>query len=89
MVNSKLLKLRAKNMGVRQLDLAEALGIKQSSVNLKINNQRPMTVDEAEIIAELLNISDEMFGVYFFSHTRKTIRVKVRKCIRRSYIWEK
>ena len=55
-------------MGVRQKDIADALGLKQSSVNLKMNNQRPMMLDEAEKIAAMLGISDDMFASYFFSN---------------------
>ena len=67
MINSGKLKERAKNMGIRQQDMAAALGIKQSSVNLKINNVRPMGLDEAEKLAKLLAIPDEEFRVYFFA----------------------
>lgn len=67
MVNSEKLKNRAKEMGVRQKDIADALGLQQSSVNLKLNNLRPMTLEEAEVIAELLSISDDMFKLYFFA----------------------
>ena len=67
MVNSEMLKSRAKKLGVRQKDIADVLGLQQSSVNLKINNLRPMTLEEAETIAEMLSISDDMFKSYFFS----------------------
>ena len=67
MINSEMLKNRAKELGVRQQDIADALGLKQSSVNLKLNNQRPMSLKEAEIIAGILGISDDMFASYFFA----------------------
>lgn len=67
MINSQKLKDRAKSLGVRQNAIAEYLGLKQSSVNLKINNVRPMYLGEAEKIAELLQISDSDFGEYFFT----------------------
>jgi len=67
MVNSKMLKDRARSLGIRQRDIAAALGLKQSSVNQKINNVRPMMLDEAETIAALLNISNEEFAAYFFA----------------------
>ncbi len=67
MVNSTKIKGRAKAMGIRQKDIAEALGLQQSTVNQKINNVRPMLLDEAEVIASLLNISDDEFATYFFS----------------------
>lgn len=67
MVNSKELKKRAKELGIRQREIAEALGIKQSTVNQKINNVRPMTLEEAEQIADLLRIDDDLFRTYFFA----------------------
>lgn len=67
MVNSEMLKRRAAELGVRQLDIANALGLQQSSVNLKLNNRRPMTLEEAETIAGLLQITDDMFATYFFA----------------------
>lgn len=67
MVNSEKIKQRARELGIRQCDLADALGLQQSSVNLKINNLRPMTLNEAEIIANVLKIDDERFSAYFFA----------------------
>lgn len=67
MVNSKMLKERARSMGIRQRDIADALGLQQSTVNQKINNVRPMLLDEAEIMAALLNISNDEFATYFFA----------------------
>lgn len=67
MVNSKKLKDRAKQLGLRQKDIAAALGLRQSSVNQKINNVRPMMLDEAEILASVLKIDDGEFAAYFFS----------------------
>lgn len=67
MINSKKIKERAKELGIRQSDIANALGIKQSTVCQKINNARPMSLNEAEIMAELLEIKNEEFRTYFFS----------------------
>lgn len=49
-----------------QKDVAESLGLAQPTVNQKINNIRPMDLDEAEKLSDLLNISPEEFSVYFF-----------------------
>lgn len=67
MVNSAKIKDRAKTLGIRQKDIAITLGLRQSSVNLKINNARPMLLEEAELIAQLLQIPDSDFADYFFS----------------------
>ena len=67
MINSQKIKERAKECGVSQKQLADAIGIKQSSLNLKINNNRPMHLDEAEVIARQLQIDNAAFGDYFFA----------------------
>lgn len=67
MVNSQKIKDRAKSLGIRQKMIADHLGLKQATVNQKINNVRPMYLEEAEKIAELLHIDDSEFGVYFFA----------------------
>ena len=67
MINSEKIKARAKQFGIRQQDLAKAMGIRQSTVNQKINNVRPMYLDEAEAMARVLKISNAEFASYFFS----------------------
>lgn len=67
MVNTQKLLELIRERGVRQGTLADALGIKQSSLSLKIHNKRPFYVTEAIKLGEILNISDEDFGKYFFS----------------------
>lgn len=67
MVNSRRIKERAKELGIRQKDIADRLNLRQSTVNQKINNVRPMSLEEAEGISEILDISDTLFSDYFFS----------------------
>lgn len=68
MVNTELILRRIREQGKNQKDLAELLGIKQSSVSLKINNKRPFFVDEALKLAEYLGIDDSQFSIYFFAN---------------------
>ena len=49
-----------------QKDIADSLGLAQPTVNQKINNIRPMDLNEAEKLSILLNISPDDFAVYFF-----------------------
>lgn len=80
MVNSEMIKKRAKSLGFTQGDLAAAIDIKPCSMNLKINNCRPMTLPEAETLAALLRISNTSFATYFFwDKPRKAVRVTVRR----------
>ncbi|MGN0791354.1 MAG: helix-turn-helix domain-containing protein [Christensenellales bacterium] len=68
MVNSELIKDRMREKNKTQRDIADALRLKTPTVSLKINNKRPLFLDEAEKIAKILDISDDEFGSYFFSH---------------------
>jgi putative phage repressor len=54
-------------LGLTQEDLAKALGLAVCTVNQKINNIRPMKLREADIIANILEIDDNEFKVYFFA----------------------
>lgn len=67
MVNTKMLMERIRERGASQCALASELGIKQSTLSLKINNKRPFYLDEAIRLAELLEIHDSEFGLYFFA----------------------
>ena len=66
MVNTQMLQEKMKKMGISQARLAERLGLAKATVSQKINNVRPMFLDEAEIICEELDIPDCEFGAYFF-----------------------
>ena len=64
MINTGKIKGKMVEMQITQRDVADKLEIAQSTLNLKINNRRPMNLNEAEKICELLNISANEFGEY-------------------------
>jgi len=66
-VNARKISGRMKELGLRQQDIAQALGIAAPTVSQKINGIRPMMLDEAEKIAAVLKIEDAEFGNYFFN----------------------
>lgn len=66
MINSKKIKLRMKELGLVQRDVAEQLKIAAPTASQKINGLRPMDLDEARELAILLKIGDDEFGKYFF-----------------------
>lgn len=66
MINTSKIKGRLAEKGLTQKDVAATLGIAQPTANQKINNIRPMDLDEAEKLAALLCIKPEEFQVYFF-----------------------
>ena len=66
MLNVSKVRGRMAELGVTQKDIALALGLAGSTVSQKLNRIRPMNLDEAEILAKLLQVDDSDFGLYFF-----------------------
>lgn len=64
--NERLLKERMTELGLTQKTTAEAIGIAQSTLCLKLKGFRPFYLSEAEKLAEALGITDADFGKYFF-----------------------
>ena len=67
MVNSAKLKGRIVELGLTQAEIARNLKVAQPTINQKINNIRPMDLDEAEALAGLLKIDKADFAAYFFT----------------------
>ncbi|SDY14198.1 helix-turn-helix domain-containing protein [Eubacterium barkeri] len=68
MLNTKKIKGRMVELGMTQKDLATEMSLAIPTVNQKINGIRPMSLDEAEVVATVLKIDSRKFGEYFFSH---------------------
>ena len=66
MINSNKLKGRLVELGLTQKDGADYLGISQPTFSQKVNNTRPMDLEEAEKLATLLEIPVTEYGIYFF-----------------------
>jgi len=66
MVNTQKILGRIRERGVRQGEIAAELGIKQSTLSLKINNKRPFFLEEAIKLASILDIQGSEFVSYFF-----------------------
>ena len=67
MINTNKIKGRMAELQLTQKDVAKVLNIAQSTANQKINNIRPMDLDEAEKICDLLKIKPTEFEIYFFN----------------------
>lgn len=67
MINTRKIKGRMAELNIKQKDLAKATSLSPSTVCQKINGDRPVTLDEAEIFAEILNINDREYGEFFFA----------------------
>lgn len=83
MINAYAIKRRCKELGLTQADLARACGIKQSTMCMKLNNKRPMILQEAEAITRVLRIPMMEFGMYFFHDGRRQVKVRKKKKARR------
>jgi transcriptional regulator with XRE-family HTH domain len=68
MINTNKIKGRMRELGFVQKDVAQKLGIAVPTATQKINGVRPMYLDEAGKLAEMLKIKDEDFRVYFFAN---------------------
>ena len=67
MINTAKIKGRMVELGLTQKDVSKVLNLAQPTVNQKINNIRPMGLDEAEKLSKLLGIEAEDFALYFFA----------------------
>ena len=56
-----------REMGIVQKDVAVKLNIAPPTVSQKLSGVRPMDLEEAKMLAEMLNITDRDFGQYFFA----------------------
>lgn len=66
MINTLKIKARMVELGLTQKSIAAEIGIAAPTVSQKINNVRPMMLDEVERFSEILKISDDQFREYFF-----------------------
>lgn len=67
MINSQKVNARMKELDLTQTKVAAEMNIAQSTLNGKINNVRPMDLEEAELLQRILKIADSEFGSYFFT----------------------
>jgi transcriptional regulator with XRE-family HTH domain len=67
MVNTLKIKARMVEYGKTQKDIGSELGIAAATVSQKLNNIRPMDLNEAEKLCKILEIDSGQFGEYFFA----------------------
>lgn len=67
MINSGKIKARLLEVGVSQGTAAQTIGLSQSTLSQKINGARPLSLDEAEKLANIMQIDIGEFGKYFFA----------------------
>ena len=62
MINSSKIKGKMVEMGINQKDVAKELNLAPPTVSQKINNIRPMDLDEAEALAKMLRSEERRVG---------------------------
>ena len=63
---SKLLG-RVREFGLTQKDVAAHIGVRATTLSLKLNNKAKFTASEIDAICRLLDIAKEDIGAYFFT----------------------
>lgn len=66
MINIAKIRGRMAELKVTQKEIASELNLAAPTVSQKLNQIRPMSLDEAEKIARILKIDESEFGEYFF-----------------------
>lgn len=66
MVNSAKIKARLSELGLSQKVVSQKMNLSQGVFSQKTNNIRSFSLEEAEKLSEILEISDSEFGFYFF-----------------------
>lgn len=67
MINTLKVKGRMVELGLKQSDIANVLGISLPTVSQKLNNKRPMYLSEVKKLVKVLDIHDTDFRTYFFN----------------------
>lgn len=67
MLNVNQVRLRMFERGLTAKDVADTLNLSLSVASQKLNGIRPLNLDEAELLAELLEVEDQAFHTYFFA----------------------
>lgn len=65
MINTLKVKSRLVELGLNQKDVAKKLGLSLPTVSQKINNKRPMHLNEVMELANLLMIDETKLVTYF------------------------
>ncbi len=69
MLDEKKVKARMLLMGLKRKDIAskDVWNCSMSTVSQKLNHTRPISLEEANALASLLNLNSEEYYEYFFA----------------------
>ena len=81
MINSKKVKGRLVELGLTQRDVSKIWNCALPTVSQKINQIRPITLQEADLLAKLLGLDEEEYYEFFLKmNCVAQIRKEARKC---------
>lgn len=66
LVDSKRIRARMIMLGLRNRDLAKAWGCAEQTASQKLNGTRPLSLEEANKLAQLLKLSEVEYYVFLF-----------------------
>ena len=66
LVDSKRIRARMIMLGLRNRDLAKAWGGAEQTASQKLNGTRPLSLEEANKLAQLLKLSEVEYYVFLF-----------------------
>ena len=66
LVDSKRIRARMIMLGLRNRDLAKAWGRAEQTASQKLNGTRPLSLEEANKLAQLLKLSEVEYYVFLF-----------------------
>lgn len=66
LVDSKKIRARMIMLGLRNRDLAKVWGCAEQTVSQKLNGTRPLSLDEANKLAQLLKLSEVEYYAFLF-----------------------
>lgn len=67
MINTTKIRERMAELGITQRTVADKLGLAAPTVSQKLNRLRPMDLEEAKKLAEILELDSSQMSEYFFS----------------------
>lgn len=66
MINTNLVKERMSKLSLTQEEVAKRIEISRPIFNLKLNNKRPMKLEEVKRLSEVLELDGDQLQSYFF-----------------------
>lgn len=85
-MNAKKIKARMIIMGLTQKNIAEVWGCATATVSQKLTGYRPISLNEANLLAEKLNLTDKEYYEFFLPQIlRSAIKERKKRGYKNNY----